>query len=56
MLSEEAIKEYQELYFREFGIRLSSKEAAEQASDIIRLYKTVFSTKGDDSSHEKKDC
>jgi len=42
MLSKQAIEEFQDIYFQEFGQRLSVEEANDQALNIIRLYKTVL--------------
>lgn len=36
-LSREAVREYQEIYSREFGRELSESEATEQAGRLIRL-------------------
>jgi len=54
MLTKEAIEEFRDVYYREFGIRLSMTEATEQASNLIRLFKSVLSGE-DDSIDEKKD-
>ena len=54
MLTKEAIEEFQDVYFKEFGIRLSMTEATEKASDLMRLYNSVLSEKEDGSRNEKK--
>lgn len=54
MLSKLAVEEFQKIYEKEFGIRLSMTEATEQASNLIRLFKSVLSGE-DDSIDEKKD-
>lgn len=42
MLSKEAIQEFQGIYLQTYGEELSFAEAAEQAHQLIRLYKIVF--------------
>jgi len=42
MLSVKAIKEYQDIYLKEFGRKLSFEEANEQALTLIRFYKMVL--------------
>lgn len=42
MLPPEAIKEYQELYFRNYDVQLSDAEAALGANNLVNLYKAVF--------------
>lgn len=42
MLSQQAIEEFQEIYFQTYGKELSFAEAAEQATQMIRLYKIVL--------------
>lgn len=36
-LSREAVREYQEIYARDFGREISESEAAEQAGRLVRL-------------------
>lgn len=36
-LSREAVREYQEIYAREFGREISESEATEQAGRLVRL-------------------
>lgn len=48
-LSKEAIAEYQELYFAEFGERLSEKKAREQAYKILTLLKFIFNKNENES-------
>jgi len=55
MLSKEAFKEFQDIYLREYGIRLSMTEATEKAADLIRLYKLALSNNEGDISNETKD-
>lgn len=55
MLSKEAFKEFQDIYYREFGIRLSMTEATEKAADLIQLFRSVLSEKEDGCANEKKD-
>jgi len=42
MISQKAIKEFQEIYFTEYGEMLSFDEAAATAESLIRLYKSVL--------------
>jgi hypothetical protein len=42
MLSEEAIKEFQELYEKLFGERISKEEALKKSISLLRLYKAVL--------------
>lgn len=42
MLSDHAIQEFQEIYFKTYGKELSFEEAAECASQLIRLCKAVL--------------
>lgn len=42
MLSNKAVKEYQEIYKREFGKELSDSEARIEAENFIRLFRLVY--------------
>ena len=42
MLSQEAVKEFQDLYKKEFGIRLNKDRAIEYGTKLIDLVKTVY--------------
>lgn len=42
MLPQEAIEEFKKLYEKRFGIKLSDKEAAIRANNLIKLYKVVY--------------
>jgi len=42
MLSDKAVKEYQEIYTREFGEELPKNEAREQAESFIRLFRLIY--------------
>lgn len=42
MLSEQKIKEFQEIYLKTYGEKLSFFEAAKQASQLLRFYKAVL--------------
>lgn len=42
MLPPEAIKEYQELYLKRFGVELSDEEASFRANHLVDLYKAVL--------------
>lgn len=43
-LPPEAIREFQKLYQKEFGIKLSKKEALEQAIKVFALCKFIYSS------------
>jgi len=53
MLSEQAIKEFQEIYFKEYGEALAFEEAAAKAENFLRFFKAVVkpSTKGSHNDH-----
>ena len=42
MLPKEAIKEFQVLYQKRFGIDLSDQEATLRANNLVNLYKFVY--------------
>jgi len=42
MLSEQAIKEFQDIYFSEYGEVLAFDVAASKAESLLRLYKSVL--------------
>jgi hypothetical protein len=50
MLSEEAIKEFQQIYKSKSGIEIPHQKAAEKAYNLIRLYKAVLKPKNDEES------
>jgi len=54
MLSKNAIKEFQNLYRKEFGIKLSEKEATKRASRLLGLYKAVYSDPSFDKTKKRK--
>jgi len=54
MLTKEAIEKYQEIYQQKFGKELSIKDATEQGSDLIRLYKLVLPVYEGDAPNETK--
>lgn len=41
-IDEDAIKEFQDLYLKEYGVQLTSEEALEYGSRLIRFVKTVY--------------
>ncbi|HLF18991.1 MAG TPA: hypothetical protein VI749_08930 [Candidatus Omnitrophota bacterium] len=53
MLSEQAIKEFQEIYFKECGEALAFDEAAARAESFLRFFKAVVkpSCKGSHNDH-----
>jgi len=56
MLGKEAVESFQEIYKQKFGKELSVRDAAEQGSNLIRLYRLVLSeTQGDKFDDTKDD-
>lgn len=54
MLSNEAIKEFQELYHKEYGVQLSTDQASALAEQLLRLVKSVLTTSNQKApTHEK---
>jgi len=41
MLPTVAIKEFKEIYFKEFGIKLSEEETIKKANDFMDLFKVL---------------
>jgi len=41
-MKKEAIKEFKEIYFKEFGVRLSMAEATEKATWLFNLFKVLL--------------
>lgn len=41
-LSKEAIKEFKEIYYEEFGERVSDEEAQEMGGNLISLFKIIY--------------
>jgi len=52
MLSKTAIKEFQYIYEKEYGKRLSASEAEKQANNLLRLYKVVYSSLPNTQKHK----
>lgn len=44
-LSSTAIQEYQQAHFLQFGVRLTEKEAEQQAEKVLSLMKFMFNLK-----------
>ncbi|MDO8565812.1 MAG: hypothetical protein Q7S04_01330 [Candidatus Moranbacteria bacterium] len=42
MLSQEAIEEFNELYEKRYGVRLSDEEANLRANNLFKLYKITY--------------
>jgi hypothetical protein len=53
-LSEEAIKEFKEVYFREFGKKISDEEAQEIGQNLLSLFKIIYRTIPEDKEKEIK--
>ena len=43
MLSKESIKEYQRIYKKQFGKKISEKEASEQGARLVEFFKVLYS-------------
>ncbi|MCD6297730.1 MAG: hypothetical protein J7M30_11300 [Deltaproteobacteria bacterium] len=41
-LSKEAIKEFKEIYYKEFGEKISDQEAQEMGGNLISLFKIIY--------------
>lgn len=41
-LSEEAVRSFGEIYFEQFGEKLSDSEADEKAVKLLRLFKLIY--------------
>lgn len=41
-LSKQAIKEFKEIYYQEFGERLSDKQALDMAEGLISLFRVIY--------------
>ncbi len=44
MLSEKAVRDFQRIYKKEFGIELSYEDASEQGVKLLRLFSLIFTT------------
>ena len=53
MLSKQAIKEFQDIYFTEYGEALVFEEAAARAESLLRLYKAVLKPSIHKGSHNE---
>lgn len=42
MLSKKAITEYQEIYKKEFGVKISEQQAQEQGIKLLRFFKLIY--------------
>jgi hypothetical protein len=51
MLTKEAVKEFQEIYLKTFGTELSDSDATEQAHQLIRLYKLIYTIPASDDKN-----
>lgn len=51
MLPKEAVEEFRELYYKNYGIKLSDEEATRRANNFVGLYEAVY---GDDKRLIKK--
>ena len=55
MLSKQAIEEFQGIYLKTYGKELSFAEAAEQAHQMIRLFKFVLGYPLNNQTKDSKD-
>lgn len=42
MISQEALEEFKKIYKKEFGEDISDKDALNEATNLLNLYKTVY--------------
>lgn len=42
MISKEALKEFKRIYKKEFGEDISDKDALDEATNLLNLYKAVY--------------
>jgi len=42
MLPQEAIQEFEELYEKRYGVKLSNEEASSRANNLFKLYKITY--------------
>lgn len=56
MISEKALKEFKEIYKKEFNIDLSDQDALEKATKLLNLMKAVYGpmSKGDYEKLQKR--
>ena len=55
MLPKDAINEYKKIYQEEFGVSISDTEAAEKASNFLKLFKLVYQPVSQDWIKKKAD-
>jgi hypothetical protein len=57
-LSREAIKEFKHIYFKEFGERITDKEAQELGENLLSLFEIIYRLipKADQLKHSNKNC
>lgn len=55
MISKKAIIQFQNIYYKEFGKRISFPEATKQAINLLKLYKAVINNPSSEGlrNHEK---
>ena len=53
MLSRQAIEEFQEIYFTEYGEVLTFEQAATKAENFLRFFKTIVKTSTNKGSHNE---
>jgi len=42
MLPDQAIQEFKEIYYKQYGVKLSDKEASFRANNLVNLYRAVY--------------
>lgn len=42
MINSEAVKEFKELYFQEYGVKLTNEQVIDMGTKLIRLIKAVY--------------
>jgi hypothetical protein len=54
MLCNQAIKEFNQVYKKEFGVELPREKAAEKANELFYLFKKFYSNRSSTCSKEAK--
>lgn len=55
MLSKQAIEEFRNIYFKEYGETLSFDEASQTACDFLHLYRAVFCPSSETETNKSND-
>jgi hypothetical protein len=53
-LSEEAIEEFRDIYYREYGKKISDEEAQEMGQNLLSLFKIIYRPIPEDENEENE--